>query len=558
MIVADYIADFLVKAGIRHVFGYQGGAILKLIDAMIDTGKIEYIQNYHEQASAFCADAYARLSGNLGVALGTSGPGATNLVTGIANAQLDSVPTLFITGQDFSSRLIKAEGTRSNGFQDLDIVSIVKPITKYATTITDENRIRYECERALHEAKSGRPGAVLLDIPIDIQFKDINPEALEGFTPPVKDRAAAPSNDEIKKFFDLLSQACRPVILAGGGVRSSHAIEDLKQFSNASGIPVALTLNGLDACEGAIGFSGLYGNTYTNLAVYHADVLIVLGARLGQHQVGKAKETYTKAKVIHIDIDPTELNRAFGEDVSICADIKTFLQVAAAQKPDLPSYAAWHQTIAGWTEKYWNSHIPTNETLPPVGLVRELSRRLQKNAIILADVGQNQMWLAQGLDLIPSQRLLNSSGLGSMGYALPASVASGIISPDSQVIAFMGDGGFQMNIQELQLIAQRQMDIKIFVLNNRSLGLIGYAQDKYFKGRKPGFTAPDFSCVNLEKIAAAYGIGFERISSLSEADKLDKILSVKGPVLTELVIGLDNKLANRNEEMPVLETECAE
>lgn len=558
MIVADYIANFLVTAGVRHVFGYQGGAILKLIDAMIDTGKIEYIQNYHEQASAFCADAYARLNGNLGVALGTSGPGATNLVTGIANAQLDSIPTLFITGQDFTSRLVKMTGTRSNGFQDLDIVSIVKPITKYAVTVTDERRIRYECERALYEAQSGRPGATLIDIPIDIQFKSVNPEELEGFAHQSDEAGAGATAEELEKFYGLLAQSKRPVILAGGGIRSSKAIDCLKQFVRETGIPVALTLNGLDTFEGSIGFSGLYGNTYTNLAVYHADTLIVLGARLGQHQVGKTKESYTKAKVIHVDIDKAELNRAFGEDLSIQADLLTFLKEAVAKKPALPSYAEWNEKISFWTVKYRNFHIPKNEKLPPVGLVRELSRRLDNNAVILADVGQNQMWLAQGLELCPSQRLLNSSGLGSMGYALPASIATKTFSPDAQVIAFMGDGGFQMNIQELQLIAQRKLDIKIFVLNNRSLGLIGYAQDKYFKGRKPGFSAPDFSCVNLKNIAAAYGITFQRISSILEVGKLDEILSAKMAMLIELVVGQDNKLANRNEEMHILEAERAE
>ena len=535
MNVAEYITQFLIKQNVRHVFGLQGGAILKLVDTMVGSGQIFYVQNFHEQASAFCADAYSRVSGNLGVALATSGPGATNLVTGIANAHLDSIPTLFITGQEFSSRLVKKDGVRSNGFQDLDIVSLVKSITKYAAIVTDGQKIAYELEKALYLAKSGRPGAVLLDIPIDIQFQEIDHETLEHFKP--QSEEFVDYNSEITKFYALLKQAKRPVILGGGGIMLAGAKNAFRQFADNAGIPVALTLNGLDCYTHFIGFSGLYGNPAAALAVYNADILIVFGARLGQHQVGKTKENYTRGEIVHIDIDPLELGRIMPEALSIRADLNSFLTEANSVLPEieLPNWADWRQTIARWQSEHPNK--PSfSAGVSPIALVHEAQKHFSQDAIISSDVGQNQMWVAQAICLRDSQRLLNSSGLGSMGYALPAAIAAKLYLPHAQSIAFMGDGGLQINIQELQLVSLKKLDIKIFVFNNGALGLIKTSQGKYFGERYYGCAAPDFGCVDLEALAKAYKLAYVKIESMNDFNKLDNIFSSQGPNIIEVIV----------------------
>ena len=556
MNVAEYIASFLIEKEVRHVFGFQGGAIVKIVDAIVETGKIEYVQNFHEQASAFCADAYSRVTRNLGVALATSGPGATNLITGIANAQLDSIPTLFITGQEYSSRLRKRDGVRSNGFQDLDIVSVVSPITKYAATITSGQMIAYELEKALHLAKSGRPGAVLLDIPIDVQFESLDAETLEHYLPPIETFGRTSPND-VSGLLALLQVSRRPVILGGGGVLLANAREAFKRFAGRSRIPVALTLNGLDAFDESVGFSGLYGNTHTNLAVYNADLLIVLGARLGQHQVGKSKAAYTKAKIVHVDIDALELERCMSEELSIQADLGIFLCDVnnALEQVALPLYDEWRKTIATWSERYSTESGKQYDGVSPIDIVREVQNYIDHDTVVTCDVGQNQMWVAQAIRPHGEQRLLNSSGLGSMGYALPAAIAAKICRPRSTVVAFMGDGGFQINIQELQLIALKGLDIKLVVFNNGTLGLIKSTQDRYFDRRNYGSAAPYFACVDLKAISRAYRLKYYLIAEPSDMSLLRQAIGETQACLIEVKVDPDFPLASRNDMTTILEKE---
>ena len=541
MTVAEYVVKFLEEHGVRHVFGYPGGAVLKIIDALAANKNIEYVQNYHEQASSFCADAYSRVSGNIGVALATSGPGATNLITGIANAQLDSIPVLFITGQEFSSRIKKNEEVRSHGFQDLDIVSVVKPITKYSTIIMDCKKIAYELEKAFFIAKSGRPGAVLIDIPIDVQFELIDTERLVHFEIP-EDCIPNVDTDVVSKFINMVTSAKRPVILGGGGINIAGAHNEFNDFVKKTNIPVVLTLNGLDVYKDYYGFSGLYGNTWANLAVYHADLLIVLGARLGQHQVGKLKSEYSNAKVIHVDIDSFELGRALLEDLSIQANLNIFLsQINAALKDKtMPIFKEWHLKLDLWRLAYLAEDVEENkckgEDLSPIHLIQEATKFLDENAVVTADVGQNQMWVAQAFRPSGSQRLLNSSGLGSMGYGLPAAIAAKICMPKASVVAFMGDGGFQINMQELQFITLHKLDIKIFVFNNGVLGLIKSSQDKYFEGRSAGCEYPNFGCPNLKIISEAYQLGYYKIASKSDMSNLEIAMLTTGPVLIEVAV----------------------
>lgn len=557
MNVAEYIAQFLVSKKVRHIFGFQGGAVLKIIDEAIKTGQIRYIQNYHEQASAFSADAYARVSGNIGVAVATSGPGATNLITGIANAQLDSIPTLFITGQEYSSRLKKVDGIRTNGFQDLDIVSVVQPITKYAVSVMDAQKIAYELEKAFYLATTGRPGAVLIDIPIDIQFETLHVAQLIHFQEEGPLASLKPTQEALTDVMTLLKTAKRPLILCGGGIHLAGAKALLQELVTRTKIPVTVTLNGLDSYPEAIGFSGLYGNVASCLSVFHADVLVVLGARLGQHQVGKSKALFTRAKVIHVDIDPLELGRSIEEHISIRACLKSFLIAAikAVTEQPLPNYQPWRQQISLWQNRYPEEQAPKILGLSPLSLVKKAQHYLGEGAIICSDVGQNQMWLAQAISLKKNQRLLNSSGLGSMGYALPAAIGAKYCTPEAVVVAFMGDGGFQMNLQELQLILLQQLDIKIIVLNNNTLGLIKTTQDKYYQERHFGCSQPDYGAPDLQKIAAAYQLPYWKLTKETDLHLLAEAFATKGAVLIEAIIHPNFPLKTRHEMQDIFKDE---
>ena len=550
MTVADYITNFLIQKRVQHVFGFQGGAVLKILDSMIQSGKIEYIQNYHEQASSFSADAYSRITHNIGVAIATSGPGATNLISGIANAYFDSIPCLFITGQDYSNNIQKPDSVRQNGFQDLDVVSMVKPITKYATMITEPEKIRYELEKAFYLAKSGRPGSVLLDIPVDIQFAEIDEAQLEGFIP----EDIAYEVDKIFEILPLLKLAKRPLILVGGGVQNSDSEKLLKELIDQTNIPVTTTLNGIDSFKQPVGFSGLYGQTHANLAVYNADLLIVVGSRLGIQQISKNPENYIKnAKVVHIDIDHSELGRKIEPDLSIYCDVKLFLEklVELVSKENLPSLLEWKEYITNWEENYARNVELNKESLDPVKFVRELSALFEDETIITSDVGQNQMWVAQGINLAQKQRLLNSSGFGSMGYSLPAAIGASYARPNAQIISFSGDGGFQMNMQELLLIAKRNLNIKAIVFNNNTLGLMRDVQRKYFDKRFYGANINDFECVNLELLAKTYGINYFKV--LENSLELTQILKSKEPYIVEVCIPMDTLLLNRFNETDIYE-----
>lgn len=547
MNVAAYVARFLISKRVNHVFGYQGGAILKLVEEMIATGQMSFVQNYHEQGAAFAADAYARMTGKIGVAMATSGPGATNLITGIVNAQLDSIPTLFITGQDYLANITASNGARQNGFQDLDISKIVQSVTKYAALVSHPARIRYELERAYYHATEGRPGAVLLDIPIDVQFAEVDVDALEGFTPPAHPEPAA---IDLSEAVQALKQAKRPLILVGGGVRLSDACSELEEFARFTGIPVISTLNGLDLLEDNFGFAGLHGHTAANLAAQNADLMLVLGARLGQRQVGKVPEKYTNARIVHIDIDPLELRRVFPDEIAIQADLKTALKMLnkLLVKLPLPDYSAWRQTIATWREKYRHNVLLNQNGLDPVRVVEEITPFLQRDAVVTCDVGQNQMWVAQAFRVKEGQRLLNSVGLGSMGYSLPAAIGAKIAQPERQVVAFMGDGGLQINLQELMLLGMHRLGIKCVVFNNNTLGMIREVQLRYYKGNYHGTNPSEYGCVNLQLLAQAYGLGYRCIKTIDEVRALGQIFYDTASHIIEIELSLDSKLTNRYDE----------
>lgn len=552
--VADYIAQFLVEKNIKHVFGYQGGAITKMIDSIVATGKVEYIQNYHEQASAFCADSYSRVTHNIGVAMATSGPGATNLVTGIANTHLDSIPALFITGQDYTANATRNNGARLNGFQDLDIVTICKSITKYSLMITNPEDIKYELEKCYHIAKSGRPGAVLIDIPIDIQFTEIDPHSLKGYKPEAQSKNREYELEKTSIVTKLIKDAKRPLILAGGGIQTSQSSDLLKQFSQNTNIAVVSTLNGSDAVKGNYSFAGLHGNVYSNIIVKNADLIIALGARFGQRQVGKVAEKYSTAKIVHIDLDNSEFNRSVESELNIYAPINIFLEHAndVMAGEEYPQFEEWHNQMSEWRNKYRNSCEINTEGIKPVDISRRIINSLPENSIICSDVGQNQMWVAQAFEKRGRMRLLNSSGLGSMGYSVPAAIGAKYANPEAKIISCTGDGGLQMSLQELILIGHKQLDIKIIVYNNNALGMMREVMERYYNSNFHGANKEEFTCIDLKKAADTFGLDYIRLNTEENFDDIMPYLENDKPCIIDIALSINSKLSNRYDEEDII------
>lgn len=547
--VAEYISNFLSAEGVRQVFGYQGGAALKIIDAISKNPDLEYIQNFHEQGSAFCANATGQLS-HIGVAVATSGPGATNLITGIANAYLDSIPVLFITGQDHLRNIKNNTGYRTNGFQDLDIISIVKPITKYAKLIENPEDIKYELQKACYFAKNGRKGAVLIDIPYDIQSEKIEEKILKSFIAPESESYTIA---DIKKFADIIKSAKKPLILAGGGIRSANAVEEFNEFATKTNIPVITTLNGKDCTDKAYGFSGFYGNSCANLALKNADLLIALGTRFGVQQTGSDIKAYTEANIIRVEIDNNEIGRtAIKEDLIIEADLKEFF--SQINKIVFNSeYADWHTQLKNWDKKYRDNICIKSTGIDPIDFIRNLSAYYSANSVITTDVGVNQMWVAQAYKKQDNQRFLTSSALGSMGYSLPAAIGASYLT-DDVVVAYMGDGGLQMNLQELNLLAIKRYNIKCVVFNNSTLGLIKQIQS-YTTKNYIGTESDDFRCPDLEKLANCYNLKYVKIETVDDYLKIQKVFESKEPYIIDVSIDNNAKALNTYNDIALKEDE---
>lgn len=532
--VAQYISKFLDEKNIQHIFGYQGGAVMKIIAAISD----KYIQNYHEQASAFCADGYSRVNNEIGVAISTSGPGATNMITGIANAYCDSIPVLFITGQDVLSNLDFSRDLRTNGYQDVNIVKMVEPITKYALTLTNPTMIRYELEKCYHIATSGRKGPVLIDIPSDIQACEIDETKLIGYS--IEEEFKKESN--IDEIIELINKSQKPLILVGGGVKRGNATAIVDEFAMRTKIPVVTTLNGIDSSFVSYGFSGMHGQVYANLAVKNADLIIALGTRFGIQQAGKDHRSYTNAKIIHVDIDEFELNRTLQTDINIKCDVSVFVEKLMKTQISV-NILDWLETLKIWKNKYYDSNCVNEEGIEPVKFVRSFLSDY-KFDVISTDVGQNQLWVAQGIDkLIEGQSFLTSSGLGSMGYSIPAAIGASYVK--NNVVAFCGDGGFQMNLQELQLIAKKNLNIKIVIFNNKTLGKIKEMQLKSEVPNFVGTNEKDFSCPDFGKISELYGIGYKKIDNLGQIKDLRPEIEKKGACIIDVKISNMAKLATK-------------
>ena len=508
MKVSQYIARFFKNKGIHSVFELQGGMITRIIDALYQEGGIEIVSMHHEQAAAMAADAYGRINNKPGVALATSGPGATNLLTGIGNCFFDSVPAIFITGQVNTNEQKGEKNTRQIGFQETDIVAMAKPITKKAYAIKSQSEIPSVFEEAYQIAISGRPGPVLIDIPMNIQNQEIeNP-----FTKETLLRENLTSCDEfIKNYINALEQSKRPLLLIGRGIRAAQATELFKKFITKFQIPVVTSLLGIDVLPYnhnlRVGFIGTYGNRWANYALGSSDVLLVLGSRIDLRQTGADIEAFKQGKqIFHIDIDAAELNNRITDAITLNTNLTTFFDQIQKIDYSYSSPTEWNTEIKEKKEAYNDTlELKNVKDINPNIFMHQLSKASHKAKAFTTDVGNNQMWSAQSLELNETQLFLSSGGMGAMGYALPAAIGASISLKKEPVVCIAGDGGFQINIQELETIKRNNLPIKIVILNNHCLGMIRQFQDSYFNSCYQstvwGYSAPDFTT-----IARAYGI----------------------------------------------------
>ncbi len=519
MKASDYIASALHRHGVRQVFEVSGGMITHLLDSIHKRGDIQLVSVHHEQAAAFAADAVGRMTGIPGVAMATSGPGATNLLTGIASCFFDSSPAVFITGQVNRDEQKGSRQIRQLGFQEADIVAMSAPITKAAWKAETVEALPGMIDRAFALATMGRPGPVLLDIPMDLQRMAIADNAAREPLPPI----APPGLDfkSIERALDKVCAARRPLVLVGGGIRSARAAELLRELVAILRVPVAASLMAVDVLPHhhplRVGMIGTYGNRWANIAMTNSDCLLVLGSRLDVRQTGADTKAFMAGRcVVHVDCEPGEINNRVSGCESVVSELPAFLNAAIgiARRVAPPEHPEWLHAIARWREEWPDTHELTGVPgINPNGFMHRLSARSAAASAFAVDVGQHQMWACQSLDLNADQRLLTSGGLGSMGFALPAAIGAAIGSA-RPVVAVAGDGGFQCNVQELQTVVRNQLPIKIVIINNRCHGMVRQFQESYFDGRYQstlwGYDAPDFASV-----ARAYGIQAATVSDPS-------------------------------------------
>ena len=522
--VSDYIAEFLRVQKITHVFEVAGGMITHLLDAIHRLGDTTIVSVHHEQAAAFAADAYGRATGKPGVAMATSGPGATNLLTGIASCYFDSTPALFITGQVNTYEQKGDRKIRQLGFQETDIISMVRPVIKKCFRIESAHQIEAVMKEAYACAINDRQGPVLIDLPMNIQSQLITVSPIQcieriDYSNKGSDSLRIPIN----VLREYIESATRPLVLVGGGVRSAHAEHELLAFVELTQIPVVTSLQGLDVIPFdnplRVGFIGTYGNRWANLALSSSDLLIVIGSRLDVRQTGADVEGFCKNKIIiHIDCDEHEINNRLKHCIPIVADARDFLHQANLEFRTQPRLLnlSWLREIddhkATWPDI---NELRDFQGINPNYVMHALSRSSRDAVAYVADVGNHQMWAAQSLELQLGQAFMTSGGMGAMGFSLPAAIGASLAYGKKPVVVIVGDGAFQMNIQELQTVVRNNIPLKIVVVNNNCLGMIRQFQDSYFEGRyqstRWGYSAPDFTT-----IAAAYGIRAKTISESTE------------------------------------------
>ncbi|MDB5259226.1 MAG: thiamine pyrophosphate-dependent enzyme possible carboligase or decarboxylase [Candidatus Taylorbacteria bacterium] len=545
---AEIIVDFLVDKKIDRVFDLSGGMIAFMEDAISNRDGIDCFPMHHEQAAGFAAEGYARMNQNFGVAMATSGPGAMNLMTAIGSSYFDSIPTMFIVGQVHAENIKKREHVRQEGFQETDIVSVSKPVSKYAVQVLDPSMLVYELEKSHFIMKSGRSGSVVIDIPINIQRTEVEVASLMHFIGSsehaemmkASDRHSVEQVEEkVQQLEELLKNSRAPLAIIGNGVRLSDTADALADFVRRNNLPVVTSLLGVDSFEYGerlVGFIGSNGNREANIAFANADLIIALGTRLDMRQTGDPKFFNPAATVVHVDIDKHSLNYAIKSALTFEMHLTDFF--AAAQKIETPEKAAWFSFIRSVRSQFARPFIYSPDKVDPNTFIHELSSAASPAAVVVVDVGQNQMWTAQSWKIKKGQRLLFSGGMGAMGFSLPAAIGAWCAGSGPEIISVCGDGGFQINIQEMETVSRNNIPLKLFILNNNSLGMVREFQDLYFNKNYQS-TVVGYGCPDLKKIANAFDFEYLRIEGLDKDDPaLKGVLQSKKPVLIEVTIDM--------------------
>lgn len=531
---SEILLRSLVLEGVECVFGYPGGAVLYIYDAMHGFDDFHHILTRHEQGAIHAADGYARASGNVGVCIATSGPGATNLVTGIATAYMDSVPLVVITGNVVQS----AMGT--DAFQEADIVGITMPITKHSYLVRNAEDLPRIIHEAFHIANTGRKGPVLIDIPKDVSaaktlFKPAGGEvSMRGYNPTV-----APKKQQVDKMLKAIEEAERPLILAGGGVVYSGAHDELLEFATKTGIPVVTTLLGLGGFPSGndlwVGMPGMHGAYASNKAIQGSDLLINIGARFDDRVTMKLDGFAPNAKIVHIDIDPAEIGKNVPTDIPIVGDVKTVLEVAIAEAKPAAKAAAWREQLTALKAEFPLTYVDSDTELKPQWVIEMLHDTTNGDAIVTTDVGQHQMWAAQYYKFNKPRSFVTSGGLGTMGFGFPSAIGAQMANPDRVVVSINGDGGMQMCAQELAICAINNIPVKVAIINNQVLGMVRQWQEIIYDNRYSHIDlagSPDFV-----KLAEAYGVKGFRASNKEEArEAWEAALRHPGPAVVEFVV----------------------
>ncbi len=538
---AQIMVESLKKEGVEIIFGYPGGVLLPLCDQLYDSG-IKFVLVRHEQGAAHAVDGFARSSGKVGVCMATSGPGATNLVTGIATAYMDSIPMVAITAQ-VATNLIG-----SDAFQEVDITGITRPITKHNYLIKDVKDIARTVKEAFYIASSGRPGPVLIDLPVDVQRAETEFE----YPSEIDIRSYNPTYEghplQIERAWKMIKDSKKPLLIAGGGVIGANACKELKKFVETANIPTTFTLLGLGSLPVehplSLGMLGMHGTKYANYAVVETDLLISAGARFDDRITGKIEDFAPNAKFIHIDIDPASISKNIIVDIPIVGNAKDILHELNA-KAEPVARKEWLAKIKEWKQKYPLTY--EKNALKPQYIIERLSEMLPDDAIICTEVGQNQMWTAQYYKFKKPRTFVTSGGLGTMGFGFPAAIGAQMANPGKTVIDIAGDGSIQMNIQELATAVYNRLPIKIIILNNCCLGMVRQWQQLFYK-RRYAFTCVENAQPDFAKLAEAYGAIGYRAASMDEFDKIiKKVLNEK-----EKPVILDCRIVEEENVFPMV------
>ena len=539
MKVTDYIIEYIVKQGVTDIFGYPGGVICHFMDSATKyTSDINVHINYHEQAAAFAACGYAQEKCEVGVAFSTSGPGATNLVTGIANAYFDSIPVVFFTGQVDTYGLKGKLPVRQRGFQETDMVSIVKSITKYAVRVDSPENIRYELEKAFYIAKEGNPGPVLIDLPADVQRADVRVDSLQGYKGDLSINKFSKEADIILK---KLREANRPCLLVGNGIKQSGCKKEIKRIVERLQIPTVFSMPAFDTLSYEnkynYGFIGANGHRYGNFVLGKADLIICLGSRMDLKQEGNDRTKFAaQAEIIRVDIDKNNFQyMVHNNEIQIHADMRLLLPAIEEHITDEIKCSEQWNRVCNEIKKTLSNYDDEEY----ISLLKNYAESMPDEISMTLDVGQSQVWCAQQIHVKENQSVHMSAGHGTMGYALPAAIGSYYASR-KPVVCFNGDGGIQMNIQELQFLAREQLPITVVILNNHALGMIRGFQEANFEANYTqtiegtGYAVPDF-----EKIAYAYGMNYKKVLYI---DDLSELNTVQGPSIIEIALPINTSL----------------